>query len=284
MSVHDVQEGLARLEALVAKFRAGEAEIAATMFAQKRPRAVHLNWLRFQIAREARNLEEIAGHLLCRLVERVDEAGAREGLVHRLTEDYQEVRHYAMLAYLYEGLGGEPVEWRRLRAEAKEAAWYEWSRREHARWAELERTGTKLQHAAALFTRGGGGALFYGFIGLQGGDYETLLAEAAKIVLRDELEHGASEGRDELYALIRTPADVDTAEEIIREMSAIRLRMRNEQFGAVLSERRLNEICEGAIEPLTVERLWQACAATVPDWFARYHRTPLPLSSVSILD
>ncbi|SRR5712692_10593503 len=150
------------LEELVARFRAGEAEIGRRMFEVRRPRSQHLAWLRFQVAREARNLEEIANHRLCELAGEVEESASREDMVHRLTEDYQEVRHYAMLTYLYEGVGGEPPRWKTLRQEIKTAVWYEASRRKHARWDHFRRTGAKLELAAALFTRGGGGALFYG--------------------------------------------------------------------------------------------------------------------------
>ncbi len=272
------------LEALAAKFRAGEAEVASTFFATPRPLKEHAGWLRFQVAREARNLEEIASHQRCELVEQVDKTVSREDLVHMLTEDYQEIRHYAMLAYIYEGLTGERVEWRRLRETAQAAPWYELSRQEHQRWAEYKAKGSQLELAAALFTRGGGGALFYGFIALQGGDYESLLSEASKIVLNDELEHGASEGRDELFKLIHTAGDVETAKDIIIEMSKIRLAMRNEQFSRPLSETRLAEIVAGEIEPLTVDTMLTACRHRLPDWFDVFHWKQKPLTNRCVID
>ncbi|HEV8438134.1 MAG TPA: hypothetical protein VGT40_08570 [Methylomirabilota bacterium] len=272
------------LEDLVAHMRAGETEIGRRMFETRRPRRQHLAWLRFQIAREARNLEEIADHHLCRLAESTETSSTREELVHRLMEDYQEARHYAMLAYVYEGLGGEPLRWKMLREEIKTAAWYEASRREHARWDDFRRAGATLELAAALYTRGGGGALFCGFVGLGGGDYETLLAEASKVILKDELEHGASEGRDQLFGLIRNGEDVETARRVIVEMSGIRLRMRNEQFSRVLPDARLKEIEAGSIAPLTVPAMRAACSSTTADWFALYHARPKPLSSASLSD
>jgi len=60
------------IEEIVGKFRAGEAEVAQRFFEEKRPLSRHLDWLRFQVAREARNLEEIASHQRCELVEQVD--------------------------------------------------------------------------------------------------------------------------------------------------------------------------------------------------------------------
>ena len=279
-----MQEWAQELERLAAKFRAGEAQVAAQFFTQKRPLHEHAAWLRFQVAREARNLEEIASHQRCKLVEQVEGTVTREDLVHLLTEDYQEVRHYAMLAYLYEGLTGEKIRWRELRETAKAAPWYELSRQEHRRWAEFKEKGSELELAAALFTRGGGGALFYGFIGLQGGDYEYLLAEASKIILNDELEHGASEGRDELFKLIQKPEDVEIAKKIIIEMSQIRLEMRNEQFSRPLSEKRLVEIATGRIKPLTIDEMLRACQTRVPDWVQIYHRKQMPLSNESVLN
>ena len=63
---------LEELEAVVARFRAGEAEVAARFFAEKRPLEQHLHWLFFQTAREARNLEEVANHDRCTMVDTVD--------------------------------------------------------------------------------------------------------------------------------------------------------------------------------------------------------------------
>jgi hypothetical protein len=277
-----MKSSIPELEELVAKFRAGEAEVAARFFESKSPLGQHLDWLRFQVAREARNLEEIADHQRCDLVNRVDDSVVREDFVDQLTEDYQEVRHYAMLAYIYEGLSGEKVNWRELREKAKGAPWYHLSRREHGRWAELRENGSKLELAAALFTRGGGGAVFYGLIALKGGDYEFLLSEASKIILKDELEHGASEGRDELYKLIQSREDIEISKKIIVEMSRIRLHMRNEQFSGVLPERRIDEISEGSISSLSMDEMLRSCSKTTDGWFHLYHEKAKPLSAVSI--
>lgn len=271
------------IEEIVGRFRAGEAEVAQRFFEEKRPLAAHLDWLRFQVAREARNLEEIASHQRCELVAQVDRSVTREALVDQLTEDYQEVRHYGMLAYIYEGISGERVQWRELRETAQQASWYQVSHREHDRWAELRAGGSELELAAALFTRGGGGALFYGMIPLRGGDYEEALSRASKIILRDEIEHGASEGRDDLYRLIGGPADVETAARIIAEMGAIRLEMRNEQYGRPMPAARLREIREGFVTPVTLEEMLSACPRDGEDWFEWYHERPKPLAATSVL-
>ncbi|MEE8074324.1 MAG: hypothetical protein V3T60_01710 [Candidatus Binatia bacterium] len=100
--------------------------------------------------------------------------------------------------------------------------------------------------------------------------------------MKDELEHGASEGRDELYKLIQSREDIEISKKIIVEMSQIRLHMRNEQFSGVLPERRIDEISEGSINSLTMDEMLRACSTTTDDWFHFFHEKARPLSAVSI--
>jgi hypothetical protein len=271
----------AELETLMGRFRAAEAEIATTFFAAPRPLAQQEHWLRFQIAREARNLEEIADHQRCRMVEEIEDGLPREALVEQFHEDYQEIRHYAMLAYLFEALTGEEVRWRAARDSARAAPWYAHSRAEHARWAHYRENGTVVEHAAALFTRGGGGALFYGLARIAGGDYERLLAEASQVILADEIEHGASEGRDELYKVIETADDIAVARRIIEEMCLLRLEMRNRQFAGVMTPERQAEIVAGGIDPVSTDEMLRVCDGG-SDWFAAFHAAARPLSMTSV--
>jgi hypothetical protein len=276
-----MKPGMDELETLMGRFRAAEAEIATNFFATPRPLDQHLHWLRFQIAREARNLEEIADHQRCRMVDEIEGALPREALVEQLHEDYQEIRHYAMLAYLYEALTGEEVRWREARESAKAAPWYAHSREEHARWAHYRENGTLVEHAAALFTRGGGGALFYGLALIEGGAYEQLLAEGSRIILGDEIEHGASEGRDELFKVIETDDDIAVAKRIIEEMCLLRLEMRNRQFAGVMTPERQAEIVEGRIDPISTDEMLRVCGGEI-DWFAAYNAATRPLSMTSV--
>jgi hypothetical protein len=276
-------EWIAELEEIVARFRMGEAEVGRAFFERPRPLDQHSRWLKFQITREARNLREISGDYLKKMVDRTDDTVAREELVDRVKEDYQELRHYAMLAYLYEGLTGDTLKWQRLVVGAQEADWFEFGKREQERRRELAEL-SQVHKAAGAFTSGGGGALFYGFIGLTGGDYEELLSDAAKIVLHDEQEHGASEGRDLLYPLVQSEEDFRVAAEVITEISALRLRIRNQQFGHVLSEERIEAITRGDIQPATQTMLVDASADIVEDhdWFGRFHGSSKPLSNASV--
>ena len=108
---------MAEIEDVAARFRAGEAEVARTFFSQPRPLAQHLFWLKSQVSRELRNLREISQGELSEQVDKVDRGMTREAIVAELREHYYETRHYAMLAYVLEGLGGAHVDWKDLDAE-----------------------------------------------------------------------------------------------------------------------------------------------------------------------
>jgi hypothetical protein len=272
-----------KLEDSVALCRMGEAEVARSFFAAPRPLTQHITWLKFQVTRELRNLREISEHHLCNLVDQVEAGISRENMVERLMEDYQEVRHYSMLAYLLESISGEKVSWRELNTESLTADWYapEWPERVKA---EEMSEPSALDRAAVAFNRASSGSLFLGLIGLTGGNYESLLSEASKIVLHDELEHGASEGRDLLYPLINTEAELEHSISVIKAFASVRLRVRNVQFGNVLSESRLQEIQNGNIDPASLDVMEAACQDIITDhqWSSRFAEASIPLSSSSI--
>lgn len=82
--------------------------------------------------------------------------------------------------------------------------------------------------------------------------------------------------------LIQSREDIAIAKKIIGEMSWIRLHMRNEQFSGVLPERRIDEISEGSISSLSMEKMLRSCSKTTDDWFHLYREKAKPLSVVSI--
>ncbi len=275
-------EWIEKIEDMTARFRMGEAEVARAFFSRPRPLSQHVKWLKHQISREARNLRETSSHYIKDLVDRTDDTVTRERLIQRAKEDYQEYRHYGMLAYVYEGLTGHKLAWKSLLEEAQQADWW-LPRREREIRRRLAETSV-LHNAAGAFNSGGGGSLFYGFIGLTGGDYEELLSEVSKIVLHDEQDHGASEGRDLLYPLIQTENDFHIAVEAIKEFSTVRLQDRNQQFSNVLSENRVVAVIQGDIEPATRALLLDASREIMSDeaWFERFHQTSKPLSTSAV--
>lgn len=276
---------MAEIEDVAARFRAGEAEVARKFFAQPRPLAQHLYWLKVQVSRELRNLREISRGELTEQVDKVDRGMTREAIVAELREHYYETRHYAMLAYVLEGLGGAPVDWKELDAERANAEWSVWQREEQKRRRAWEKM-SPLNGAAGSFNSGAAGSVAYGVVGLNGDIYEQLLAETGKIILHDEMAHGdALEARHPLYQLVKTEEDARTALAIVREFSTVRLKGRNFQFGHPLSEERIEAIARGEIEPATVDVLKSAYAGAIDEdiWFGRFHKAAKPLSATTVI-
>jgi hypothetical protein len=276
---------MAEIEDTAARFRAGEAEVARIFFSQPRPLEQHVDWLRIQVSRELRNLREISQGELTAVVDRVDLSITREEIVAELREHYYETRHYAMLAYVLEGISDEHVKWKELSVQRETADWSEWLRQEQKRRREWNAI-SPLHAAAGAFNSGGAGSVAYGLIDLKGDIYEQLLAETAKIVLHDEMAHGeALEGRNPLYKLVKTEQDARVALEIVREYSTIRLKGRNFQFGYPLSEERIEAIVRGEIDPATLDTLRAAYAGAIDEeeWFDRYHAASKPLKAATIV-
>ena len=276
---------MVEIEDAAARFRAGEAEVARTFFPQPRPLAQHLYWLKVQVSRELQNLREISHDELAEQVEKVDGGMTREAIVAELREHYYETRHYAMLAYVLEGLGGGNVDWKDLDAERANAEWSVWQREEQKRRRAWEKL-SPLHGAAGSFNSGGAGSVAYGVVGLKGEIYEQLLSETGKIILHDEMAHGdALEASHPLYGLVKTEADGRTALEIVREFSTVRLKGRNFQFGHPLSDERIEAIARSEIEPATVGILNAAYAGAIDEdiWFERFHKAAKPLSASTVL-
>lgn len=276
---------MAEIEDVAARFRAGEAEVARVFFSRPRPLAQHLYWLKIQVSRELRNLREISQGELSAQVDKVDRGMTREAIVAELREHYYETRHYAMLAYVLEGLGGNRVDWKALDGERANAEWSVWQREEQKRRRAWDKM-SPLHGAAGSFNSGGAGSVAYGVVGLKGDSYEQLLAETGKIILHDELAHGdALEARHPLYQLVKTEDDARTALAIVREFSTVRLKGRNFQFGHPLPEARIEAIARGEIEPATVDILKSAYAGAIDEdiWFQRFHQAAKPLSASTVI-
>ena len=278
---------MAEIEDCVARFRAGEAEVARVFFSTPRPLEQHVRWLKEQVSRERRNLREISAGELTEQVDQVDRGFSREDIVAELREHYYETRHYAMLADVLEGISGFAVDWKTLGTDPADS---DWSVSKHQNGAEQKHRQewsaiSPLHGAAGSFNSGGGGCVAYGVIGLEGGIYEELLSETGKIIIHDEMAHGGVLGRHPLYELVKTEEDAKIALEIIREYSTIRVKGRNFQFGFPLSEDRVEEIVRGEIEPLTHDILQKVYADAIDEeeWFDRYRAAPKPLSSATVL-
>jgi hypothetical protein len=110
---------------------------------------------------------------------------------------------------------------------------------------EIQRQDENLERAAITLTEGGGGALYRVCSKLKKQGIEGKIARVFHEILLDEVGHKDSGGRA-LASLVRDKASFERAAKIICQVSAQRLRMRNEQFGFPLSPAQLLALDQGA--------------------------------------
>jgi hypothetical protein len=104
---------------------------------------------------------------------------------------------------------------------------------------------------AIMFTEGGGSAFFLVGRDIKGDALADQIAQACEIVYTDEIEHG-EHGALDLERELDSEGDWAKAREFIIEICQQRLRMRYGMFALPIDERRITEITEGNIEPLTL--------------------------------
>lgn len=236
------------------RYWAGEAEVAAAFFSVPRERGEHVQWLASQMARELGfgTADGRTGHIrkaqpyLERLGE-LEEGLERHELCEILEEAYEEFSHYVLLADLAEELNGAPLTLDALEAHRELP---EWKRLMDVR-AEDRAAPEGMEFSALM--EGGGLALYAVASRLQPlpeDPHRGQIAQVMARVLADEVSHaqggfGAVEGgadalSDDLWEHVVARAE---------RMAYQRVRMRNEQFGGILDEARLEEIRQGWIAP-----------------------------------
>jgi rubrerythrin len=110
---------------------------------------------------------------------------------------------------------------------------------------EIRRNDESLERAAITLTEGGGGALYRVCSKLKKTGVDAKIAKVFHEILLDEVGHKNSGGRA-LTKLVKTKATFNRAVKIICEVSAQRLRMRNEQFAFPLSKSELSALSRRA--------------------------------------
>ena len=247
------------LRRLVARYGAGEAEIARTYFECHRTAAHDRIWLTSQVGRELSRvyqLSAVATRELAALGQGASRAQYRE-TVQKLAE---ELNHFNLLGDVLQAIAGAPLDYTALRRydffEPDPAAPFNL---ENARLAAVNRQidaemAARRPPWAALvqdqgLLEGGGNGVFYVGSQLGGSPLDERLAAAMQQVLDDEMDHGPRSlavvpqyvhGEDDLAAVMH----------YTRLRGDQRLRWRNEQFGYPLSVERLSAIMRGEIAPL----------------------------------
>jgi hypothetical protein len=249
------------LNAILAQYAAGEAEVVRAYFAQSRTTEEHVEMLRHQMGRElfcADWLQRAA-----RMAPELERSVERHAFVDFLEQIADEVSHYVVLADLAEWLLG-----RKLSAEeASEYLVYAHydpdvplERQYNPRLPEANAMLDLLrrfrgEHPAAYsdavmrLTEGGGGGAFAEASRLGGDEFRERFAAAMGAIVEDEMGHGPLRVRGFVQTWVRDEAALALTARLLRELMAQHLRVRNEIYGYPLSAERLAAIDRGEIEP-----------------------------------
>jgi len=241
-----------KLTQLARGYAAAERTVIAAFFYKRPKRRDHLRWLRAQGFKEYSAIKPIFT-ALAKLYPEIDRGIDRhdyEELTEKLTD---ETKHARLVMDLLEELG-------RKKVTAKDLLWLPQDKRLakiRARYSpsyatllhgsgkisakEIRRRDESLERAAITLTEGGGGALYQVCSKLKKSGADAKIAKVFHEILLDEVGHKDSGGRA-LAPLVKSRTAFTRAAKIICEVSAQRLRMRNEQFGFPLSKRQLTEL------------------------------------------
>lgn len=221
-----------------------EAELTRRFFASEPSKEV---WTRYLKAAVYKELNPVIGygptegfanglHMeFSKLVDRFEgvDAGIDRRQFHaRLEQMTEEFMHYAVLAEVLEDLLGRPL-----------------TRDDPVQLAEDDKLN-KMRHgyvnsdnaavrAVMELTEGGGTATFREGAKLTGGEFETRLAAAFKVIADDEDGH-VDHAADDLKGVVETPEDFKAAKTALLDVSMQRLHMRNEMFSEPMSRAELD--------------------------------------------
>ena len=198
----------------------------------------HAFYLRAQLWKELHPVDGFFNGLHRELKDLVDRFPDVDRTIDRheyhflLTQLTEEFNHYVMLADIFEHVMG-----RKITAEDTVQL------AEEKKLGDIRRgyveSGDELTKAAVGFTEGGGARLFREGAKLTGGDFETKLAAAFKVIADDEDGH-VDHATDDLNGIVETAEDFDAAKTALLEVSMQRLHMRNEMFSAPMSRAELD--------------------------------------------
>lgn len=241
-----------QLTKLASAYGAAEAEVVGAFFAVPREKKDHLRWLKAQGFKEYSAIKPILD-ALTKLYPDIDNGIARHNYSELTEKLADETKHARLVMDLLEEISGKKIKPRDLtwlpqdRKLAKVRAGYSKSYAGLLHGSEkvtsrgMRRRDEELERAAITLTEGGGGALYHICGMLKQRGIEERIAAVFREILQDEVEHKDG-GARALASLVKDKASFRRAARIICEVSAQRLRMRNEQFGFPLSEAELKAL------------------------------------------
>ena len=237
------------VEGIFTRYWGGHFEVVTTFFSRPRPREQLIAWLDLQLYKEIHVVPGKAQALID-MYEKLDGEVERAEYEAEAYEMADEIQHYRLLADIRELITGT-----RLKAtEAKPT-------REQVRLEEVRRkystSKSLLARAVSGFSPGGGVAFAAAGCMIDGGPIERLLAEAFKIIFRQEHVHYHQRRLvfDRL-AQESDPSEHREALEYAQELARQHFILRNESFSYPLEPDRVKEIDLGKVVPYAPPRLY----------------------------
>jgi len=237
------------VEGIFTRYWGGHFEVVTTFFSRSRPREQLIAWLDLQLYKEIHVVPGKAQALID-MYEKLDAEVERAEYEAEAYEMADEIQHYRLLADIRELITGT-----RLKAtEAKPT-------KEQLRLEEVRRkystSKSPLARAVSGFSPGGGVAFAAAGCTIDGGPIERLLAEAFKIIYRQEHVHYHQRRLvfDRL-AQESDPSEYHDALEYARELARQHFILRNESFSYPLGPERVKEIDAGKVVPYAPPRLY----------------------------
>jgi len=221
-----------------------EAELTRRFFASN---PSHETWTHYLKAAVYKELNPVIGygptegfvnglHMeFSKLVDRFEgvDAGIDRRQFHaRLEQMTEEFMHYTVLAEVLEDLLGRPL----TQEDPVQLAEDDKLNKLRHRYVNSDNTSVR---AVMELTEGGGTATFREGAKLTGGEFETRLAAAFKVIADDEDGH-VDHATDDLNGIVETAEDFEAAKAALLEVSMQRLHMRNEMFSEPMSRAELD--------------------------------------------
>ncbi len=237
------------VEGIFTQYWGGHFEVVTTFFSRPRPREQLIAWLDLQLYKEIHVVPRKAQALI-EMYEKLDGEVERAEYEAEAYEMADEIQHYRLLADIRELVTGA-----RLKAtEAKPT-------KEQLRLEELRRkystSQSPLVRAVSGFSPGGGVAFAAAGSMVDGGPIERLLAEAFKIIYRQEHVHyHQRRSAFDRLAQESDPSEYREALEYTRELARQHFILRNESFSYPLSPERVTEIDAGKVVPYSPPPLY----------------------------
>ena len=245
----DTLSFISQVEDTFTHYWGGHFEVVTTFFARPRPREQLIAWLDLQLYKEIHVVPGKARALID-MYEDLDAGVERAEYEAEAYELADEIQHYRLLADIRELITGA-----RLKAtEAKPT-------KEQLRLEEVRRKysagKSALVRAVGGFSPGGGVAFAAAGSMIEGGPIERLLAEAFKIIYRQEHVH-YHQRRVAFDRLAQEsgPPEYREALEYARELARQHFVLRNESFSYPLAPERVGEIDAGKVTPYAPPRLY----------------------------